>query len=37
MLDSLAAVGELVAAPIAAAYIDIGLPEGLAYANSRIN
>ena len=37
MLDSLARAGELVAAPIAAAYIDIGLPEGLAYANSRLS
>ena len=37
MLNSLAAEGELVAAPIAAAYIDIGLPEGLAYANSWLN
>jgi UTP-glucose-1-phosphate uridylyltransferase len=37
MLDSMASSGELVAAPIAAAYIDIGLPEGLAYANSRLN
>ena len=37
MLDSMASVGELVAAPITAAYIDVGLPEGLAYANSRLN
>ena len=37
MLDSLARAGELVAAPIPAAYIDIGLPEGLAYANSLLN
>ncbi len=37
MLDSMASSGELVAAPIAAAYIDIGLPEGLAYANSKLN
>ena len=37
MLDSMASSGELVAAPIVAAYIDIGLPEGLAYANSKLN